>query len=140
MMGKLAPAIVLLGLSLGTHAGTLSGRVVGVADGDTVTVLDTSRQQYKIRFSGIDAPERAQPFGKRSKENLSRLVFGKDVRVEWDKKDRYGRIVGKVWVQPPDCQRCGLTLDAGQAQLVAGMAWWYRKYADRKSTRLNSSH
>ena len=64
------------------HADTLTGRVVGVADGDTITVLDADRQQHKIRLGGIDAPEKAQPFGQRSKENLSRMVFGKDVRVE----------------------------------------------------------
>jgi endonuclease YncB( thermonuclease family) len=115
------------------HAETFTGYVVGVADGDTVTVIDAKRRQHKIRVSGIDAPEKAQPFGKRSKENLSGLVFGKDVLVEWIKNDRYRRIVGKIWVQPLDCPHCGLTLDAGQAQLVAGMAWWYRKYANEQS-------
>lgn len=113
-------------------AKTLAGQVVSVADGDTVTVLNAN-QQHKIRLQGIDAPEKAQPFGQRSKESLSRLVFGKEIRVEWDKEDRYGRIIGKVWVQPPDCPRCGLTLDAGLAQLSAGMAWWYRQYAGEQS-------
>jgi endonuclease YncB( thermonuclease family) len=115
------------------HANTLTGRVVGVADGDTITVLDADRQQHKIRLGGIDAPEKTQPFGQRSKENLSRLVFDKDVRVEWEKRDRYQRIVGKVWVQPADCPACPKTLDAGQAQLSVGMAWWYRKYAKEQS-------
>ena len=54
----------------------------GIPDGDTITVLDANRQQHKIRLQGIDAPEKAQPFGQRSKESLSRMVFGKDVRVE----------------------------------------------------------
>ena len=86
--------------------------MVGVADGDTVTVLDADKVQHKIRLAGIDAPEKSQPFGNRSKQNLSDLVFGKYVRVDWDKRDRYGRIVGKVWVQPvslsdlPDDPRC----------------------------------
>ena len=53
--------------------------------------------------------------------------------MEWDKRDRYGRIVGKVWVQPSDCPTCLMTLDAGQAQLAAGMAWWYHKYAREQS-------
>jgi endonuclease YncB( thermonuclease family) len=61
------------------------------------------------------------------------MVFGKDVRVEGDKRDRYGRIVGKVWVQPSDCPTCPMTLDAGQAQLAAGLAWWYRKYAKEQT-------
>jgi endonuclease YncB( thermonuclease family) len=90
-------SLLLVGVA---HADTLLGRVVGVADGDTITVLDADRQQHKIRLQGIDAPEKAQPFGQRSKENLSRLVFNKEVRVEWKKRDRHKRIVGKVWVQP----------------------------------------
>ena len=84
--------------------------MVGVADGDTVTVLNSNRQQHKVRLGGIDAPEKAQPFGQRSKENLSRLVFNKEVRVEWEKQDRYKRIVGKVWVQPSGCPTCPMTL------------------------------
>lgn len=114
-------------------ADTLEGRVVSVADGDTVTVLDTNNQPHKIRLQGIDAPEKAQPFGQRSKENLSRLVFKKDVRVEWEKRDRYKRIVGKVWVQPDSCPTCPMTLDAGHAQITVGLAWWYRKYAGEQS-------
>lgn len=126
-------AILLLVLSFGAHADTLLGRVVGVADGDTVTVLDANRQQHKIRLQGIDAPEKAQPFGERSKQNLSRMVFGKDVRVEWDKRDKYKRIIGKVWVQPASCPTCPMTLDAGHAQITVGLAWWYRKYAGEQS-------
>ena len=108
------------------------GRVVRVPDGDTVSVLDAEYREHRVRLAGIDAPEKAQPFGQRSKENLSRLLFGKDVRVEWDKRDRYGRIVGTIWVQPLDCSRCGMTLDAGQAQLSVGLAWWYRRYSSEQ--------
>ena len=61
------------------------------------------------------------------------MVFGKDVRVEWNKRDKYKRIVGKVWVQPADCPTCPMTLDAGHAQITVGLAWWYRKYADEQS-------
>jgi endonuclease YncB( thermonuclease family) len=96
-------------------------------------VLDGDRQQVKVRLAGIDAPEKAQPFGQRSKENLSRLVFKKEVRVEWQKRDRYDRILGKVMIQPSDCPTCPKTLDAGQAQLSVGLAWWYRKYAREQS-------
>lgn len=111
----------LLLLSLPTHAETLTGTVISIADGDTITVLDANRKQHKIRLGAIDAPEKAQPFGQRSKENLSRLVFNKDVRVEWEK--RYKRIVGKVWVQPADCPTCPKTLDAGLAQITVSLAW-----------------
>jgi len=77
--------------------------------------------------------KKKQPFGQRSKENLSRLVFNKEVRVEWEKRDRYKRIVGKVWVQPASCPTCPMTLDAGHAQITVGLAWWYRKYATEQS-------
>jgi len=124
---------MLLMVGIGASAETLTGTVVGVADGDTITVLDANREQHKIRLGGIDAPEKAQPFGQRSKENLSRLVFNKDVQVEWEKRDKYKRIVGKVWVQPGSCPTCPKTLDAGLAQLTLGLAWWYRKYAKEQS-------
>lgn len=100
-------------------AQTIAGKVVGVSDGDTLTVLDAGRKQHKIRLSGIDAPEKAQPFGQRSKENLSRLVFGKQVNVDLGKTDRYGRSVGKVIVGG---------VDANLEQVRAGYAWHYKKY------------
>ena len=132
-MRQLLVTVVLLFLAPAVQAETLTGRVVGVADGDSVTVLDANLEQHKIRLQGIDAPEKAQPFGQRSKENLSRLLFDKDVRVEWSKRDRYGRIIGKVWVQPVGCTTCPMTLDAGHAQITVGLAWWYRKYAGEQS-------
>ena len=62
-----------------------------------------------------------------------RSYYGKEVLVDFDKYDRYGHIVGTVWVTPPDCPTCGKTLDAGLAQVTSGMAWWYRKYAYEQS-------
>ena len=134
VLGRSSFCLLLLGILLAPAPAlseSLHGRVVGVSDGDTITVLDADHQQYKIRLSGIDAPEKAQPFGQRSKENLSHLVFGREVTVEWRKKDRYGRTVGKVMVAAPVCREviCPKTLDACHAQIVAGMAWWYRQYA-----------
>ena len=126
-------ASLLIALVPPASADEIRGRVVSVADGDTVTVLDAGRQQHRIRLGGIDDPEKAQPFGEKSKQNLSRLVFGKDVRVEWEKRDKYKRIVGKVWVQPESCPSCPMTLDAGHAQITVGLAWWYWKYADEQS-------
>ena len=116
--------VFLLLLACSVQAETLTGRVVGIADGDTVTLLDANRQQHKIRLAGIDAPEKAQPFGARSKQNLSALVFDKQVAVEWNKQDRYGRTVGIVMVNG---------IDANLAQIKAGMAWWYRDYAKEQS-------
>ena len=111
----------------------LEGIVVKVVDGDTITVLDTNKDQHRVRIAGIDAPEKGQPFGNASRKQLGELVARKDVRVEFDKHDRYGRIVGKVLVTPPDCPTCGKTLDVGLAQITTGMAWGYRKYANEQS-------
>ncbi|MGC8732742.1 MAG: thermonuclease family protein [Halothiobacillaceae bacterium] len=130
----------LLGLTLLLSSGvvsadTLTGKVVSVSDGDTITVLDSDNHQHKIRIAGIDAPEKKQPFGQRSKENLSQLVFGKEVDVQWSKHDRYRRIVGKVIVAEPGCHSpgCDKLLDAGMSQITTGLAWWYRKYAKEQS-------
>jgi endonuclease YncB( thermonuclease family) len=107
----------------------IDGKVIAVTDGDTIKVLDSRNVQHKIRLTGIDAPEKAQPFGNASRKHLASLVAGKNVRVQSSKTDRYGRILGKVWVQPGDCPGCGKTLDANLAQIVSGMAWWYQDYA-----------
>jgi endonuclease YncB( thermonuclease family) len=114
-------AIALFNLSV---ADTLHGRVVGVSDGDTVTILDAYNKQHKIRLSGIDAPEKAQAFGKKSKESLSEMVFGKSVDVEWDKQDRYGRTVGKIMLGG---------LDICLEQVKRGMAWHYKQYQNEQS-------
>lgn len=122
-MMKIAFLIALL-FGFACQAATIEGRVVGVADGDTVTVLDTNQVQHKVRLSGIDAPEKKQAFGQRSKESLSGLVFDKQVMVETDKTDRYGRAVGKVLV--------GAT-DANLEQITRGFAWHYKSYAREQS-------
>jgi endonuclease YncB( thermonuclease family) len=129
--------VAFLFATAGAHAAALLGRVVGVTDGDTITVLDAGKAQHKVRLAGIDAPEKGQPFGDRAKENLARLVFGQDARVDWHKKDRYGRLVGTVWVASPDsaCRGmpdCPKLLDAGLAQLTVGLAWHYKKYANEQ--------
>src|SRR5690606_8991079 len=78
-------------------AETLRGTVVSVADGDTLTLLDASKRQHKIRLSGIDAPERKQAFGTRSRQHLADLTFRKQVTADCPKKDRYGRWICKVY-------------------------------------------
>lgn len=123
-------ALFVLCISI-AHA-DISGKVVAVTDGDTIKVLDANSKLHKIRLTGIDAPEKGQAFGIASREHLASLVAGKTVRVESSKTDRYGRVLGKVWVQPPDCQDCGRTLDANHAQVLSGMAWWYQYYANQQ--------
>ena len=116
--------------------------MVRVIDGDSVLVLDRDHVQHRVRLAGIDVPERGQPFGERSKQSLARLVAGNAVKIRWHKRDRYGRLVGQVWVASPDagcqgagCQGAGCpkTLDAGFAQLTVGLAWHFKKYAQEQS-------
>jgi micrococcal nuclease len=71
-------------------------KVVKVTDGDTVHVLDQTKTQHKIRLQGIDAPERKQAFGRKSTDNLAKYVAGQNIEVEYEKRDRYGRIIGKL--------------------------------------------
>ena len=73
-----------------------TGKVVKISDGDTITVLDHYKVQHRVRLTGIDAPERKQAFGSRSRQSLSKLVFNKTVTVKTNKRDRYGRVLGKV--------------------------------------------
>ncbi len=80
--------------------------------------------QHKIRLAGIDAPEKKQPFGNRSKESLSELAYDKTVTVETDKRDKYGRQVGKVLVNGQD---------VNLVQVERGMAWFYRQYQREQS-------
>ncbi len=102
------------------HAATISGRVVGVHDGDTLTLLDAGKHQTKIRLAEIDTPESAQPYGSRAKQALSDLVFGKMVQVDVRDIDRYGRTVGRVSVHGTD---------VNAALVAAGAAWVYRQYS-----------
>lgn len=112
-------------------AATLTGRVVGVHDGDTFTVIDADGNREKVRLMGVDAPELRQAFGRTARAALVSAINGRDVHIEWYKRDRDGRPVGKVLYQKP-CEpgmMCTQALtDANLAQLQAGLAWWYREY------------
>lgn len=98
----------------------LVGRVVRVADGDTLTILDSNNNQHKIRLHGIDSPERNQAHGKAAGKALSRLVAGKDVGIVVLGKDRYDRTDGTVYL---DDNNINL------AMVESGYAWWYRYHA-----------
>lgn len=122
---SLVSRLLLLGLMAApAYSETISGRIVGVVDGDTVVLLDPALKQYRVRLQGIDAPESKQPFGQRSKQNLSNLVYGRQVVAECGKQDKYKRSVCKIVVDGRD---------ANLAQIEAGMAWWYRAYAKEQT-------
>lgn len=95
------------------------GKVIGVLDGDTIELLTPDRRSVRIRLAQIDAPEKAQPFGQRSKQSLSELVFGKNVSIQIETTDRYGRTVGRVFLDGTD---------VNLEQVRRGMAWAYRQY------------
>ncbi|MFC1654580.1 thermonuclease family protein [Myxococcota bacterium] len=124
----LATGTLLLGLSASAQE-DFTGKVVGVSDGDTIKVLRLG-QQVKVRLSGIDCPEKRQPFGKRAKRFTSDLVFAKTVTVKVQDIDRYKRIVGEVILKD------GTSLN--QELVRAGLAWWYQRYApdDKQLERL----
>lgn len=119
----LARALCLFLLVGTASAAELVGRVVAIADGDTLTVL-VDRKQVKVRLTDIDAPERKQPFGTRSRQSLSEICAGKDARVVSRGKDRYGRTLARVF--------CA-NVDANAEQVRRGMAWVYERYAPRDS-------
>lgn len=93
-------------------------KVIGISDGDTLTLL-VDKKPLKIRLANIDAPERAQAFGQRSRESLSDLCWGKDASYEMQDIDRYGRTVAVVMCAG---------VQANRAQVERGMAWVYTKY------------
>lgn len=127
---------VVLVLTVGAQcakasSGELVGRVVGVSDGDTITLL-VGREQHRVRLAGIDAPEQRQAFGQRSKLALSRLCFGDTAaRVRIEDRDRYGRIVGRVFCRGQD---------ANATQVERGYAWVYTRYnRDRALPQLEAT-
>ena len=117
-------ACLLSAISLALHAEVLVGKVVGVSDGDTITVLDATKTEHKVRLMGIDAPEKSQDFGNQSKGALSNYIYKHEVNVKYKKLDKYKRKVGKVIFEGKDI--C--------LQMIAdGMAWHYKDYEKEQS-------
>jgi endonuclease YncB( thermonuclease family) len=110
--------------SLTPLSDVFTGRVVRIADGDTITLLDSSNTQHRIRLQGIDAPESHQDFGTQSRKNLSDMIFDKNVTAICDKTDQYGRQVCKIIFDDKD-----INLE----QVKAGMAWHYKEYEREQS-------
>jgi endonuclease YncB( thermonuclease family) len=115
-------AVLLLCLPLASAAEQFTGKVVGIADGDTINVLREGKA-VKVRLHGVDTPEKAQAFGTQARQFTSELAFQQTVTVIVQTTDQYGRLVGDVLL--PD----GRSLN--QELVKAGMAWWYRPYAPK---------
>ena len=123
-INKLSVFLILSLVLVNTlFADTLIGKVVSIADGDTVTIVKNN-QQTKIRLAEIDTPEKNQPYGKKAKNALSNLIFNKEVEVEIVTIDRYGRTVGKIILG---------NLNINKEMVKAGHAWVYVKYAKDKT-------
>lgn len=125
MRSKLFAASLLLTIASPLAlAADINCKVVGVHDGDTFTCLDSNKTQLKVRMAEIDTPESKQPYGTKSQQALSDLVFGKDVALKVQATDRYGRTVARAYVGSTDVN----------SELVAqGAAWVYRQYSKDKS-------
>lgn len=118
---RLAAVVVAIGLAVTTHAqDRLSGRCVGVTDGDSIKVL-VDGSEVAIRLGGIDAPENGQDFGDRAKQKLSDLVYGREVTVLARSEDRYGRTVARILVGGRD---------ASLELVRAGLAWHFTQYSN----------
>lgn len=116
---KIIMFLILALVPAASYADQLVGKVIKITDGDTVNVLTNDNHTHKIRLSGIDAPEKKQAFGNRSKQALAELIDGKTVSVEFNKLDRYKRVVGKITFNG---------LDVNLRQIKLGLAWHYKKY------------
>ena len=119
-LAALAVASMLAAQVAAASAAEIAGRVVGITDGDTLTLLDEARRQVRVRLAEIDTPERRQPYGDRARQALSDLAFGKAVRVDVQDTDRYGRAIGRV--------RKG-AVDVNAEMVRRGAAWVYRQYS-----------
>ncbi len=120
MLLRLATIVAILLIQV--VLGDIRGLVVGVTDGDTVTVLDEEKHSHKVRLYGIDAPEKRQDYGERAKEALSKAIYKKRVLVKECGKDRYGRVIGKIFYKRHYIN---------YLMVAKGLAWHYEKYAPK---------
>lgn len=125
--------LLLLLMSSRLPAETLTGRIIGISDGDTLTLLDAEHTPHKIRISGIDAPEKQQPFGEKAKSSLSALAYNRSAKADCRKIDRYRRNICIVLIEGRDI---------GLEQIKSGMAWWYQQYAKEqpRQERIDYEH
>jgi micrococcal nuclease len=120
--------LILIVLVLYVCFHSTTSNVVSITDGDTITILLKDKTQQKVRLEEIDCPEKSQSFGKQAKEILSKKIFGKNIDISWTKKDQYGRVIGKVYLN-------GRYINKEMVQ--EGWAWHYTKYS--KSSEMASA-
>ena len=123
-------ALFLASTILGQEA-IVSARIVGITDGDTVKALLASNELLRVRLSWIDAPEKSQAFGQRSKQHLSELVFGRQVELHTHGLDRYGRTLAVIFVNG---------MDANLEQVRSGLAWVYERYVVQAGADIQASY
>jgi len=99
----------------------IQGKVIKIADGDTFTMIFDNDFDVRVRLNGIDCPEKNQPFSKRAKQLLSDFIFGKMVVVKYKEKDRYGRVIGDVYIDG---------LHVNYEMVKYGLAWHFKRYSD----------
>ena len=121
---SIGAALLVLFWTLPVHTATLPARVLRVPDSDTVTVLAPGNAQYQVRLAGIDAPALTQRYGQAAREHLLRHIAGRFVLVNWQRRDEYGRIVGKVLLSGRD---------VGLRQIQAGLAWHDKRHQNEQS-------
>ena len=109
-----------------TYANSLEliGKVIKVSDGDTITLLTDDKVSHKVRLNDIDAPEKKQPFGNKSRDNLASYIAGEIVTVKYKSKDRYGRVLGTIYFD---------NLDINLQQVKNGYAWVYKQYSKNQT-------
>ncbi len=118
--------IVFLILLFCSYANSLElvGKVIKVSDGDTITLLTDDKVSHKIRLNDIDAPEKKQAFGNKSRDNLASYIAGEIVTVKYKSKDKYGRVLGTIYFD---------NLDINLQQVKNGYAWVYKQYSKNQT-------
>ena len=122
--------LLLASAALGREA-IVRGRCVAVVDGDTIKALAAGNELLRVRLSWVDAPEKSQAFGQRSKQHLSELVFGREVELHTHGLDRYGRTLAVVMLDG---------VDINLEQVRSGMAWCYTRYLSEAPADIQASY
>jgi endonuclease YncB( thermonuclease family) len=139
-------AALVASIPLGTACASVADvQVVDVPEPDVLVIEDAGGNRYPVRLAGIDAPEADQPFGEEARSRLQDWALGRPARLEWDKVDRHGRAVGKLWVTSPDmpCRDepdCPRNLDLGHALIAAGLAWHFKRYQAEQTEQDRASY